>query len=566
MRKIIFILLLLLGFQSYAQAPEKFTYQSIVRSDDGRLLRLSKLGIKISIIENSKNGLVVYTETHSTTTNRNGLVTLIVGDGVSADNISDIDWASGPFYMKIEVDPNGGISYTIEQTAQLLSVPYALFAGNSIIDLDKDVNGILPVSRGGTGSSTSPMIAVVTAPNASVARGVLGIGDIGGSKVILKDVTDNYLTIKETNNSSGDQEITSGIVPITLGGTGSTTAPMVGVITAANAAAARAVLEIDASGTDNSTAVTLKDVTDNYLTLSGQEITSGTVPLSLGGTGATDAATARTNLGLGTIATQASDAIDVDGGSIDGTTIGDTTQSSGAFTTVSAGIFQSIGNTDLTFLTGNPVTGNITIANGADGDINISPVGDGRVRIDNVLFPSADGTAGQVLKTDGSGKLVWESVDAAGTDNSTAVTLADVADNYLTLDGQQITSGIIPITLGGTGSTTAPMVGIITAADAIAARDSLGLGSVSVQESDAIDIDGGNIDNTAIGVTTQSTGEFTNVTANTVSAGIFQSSGNTDVTFKTGNPVTGNITIANGADGNINISPCLLYTSPSPRD
>ncbi|MFL2639387.1 MAG: beta strand repeat-containing protein, partial [Flavobacteriaceae bacterium] len=310
-----------------------------------------------------------------------------------------------------------------------------------------------------------------------------------------------------------------------------------------------------ASGTDNSTPVTLSDVTDNYLTLSGQEITSGTVPVTLGGTGATDAATARTNLGLGTIATQASDAIDVDGGSIDGTAIGDTTQSSGTFTTVSAGIFQSIGNTDLTFLTGNPVTGNITIANGADGDINISPVGDGRVRIDNVLFPPADGTAGQILKTDGSGKLVWESVDAAGTDNSTAVTLADVADNYLTLDGQQITSGIIPITLGGTGSTTAPMVGIITAEDAIAARDSLGLGSVSVQESDAIDIDGGNIDNTAIGVTNQSTGSFTNVTANTVSAGIFQSSGNTDVTFKTGNPISGNITIANGADGNINISP-----------
>ncbi|MFL2638750.1 MAG: hypothetical protein ACJ0OB_00810, partial [Flavobacteriaceae bacterium] len=286
MRKIIFILFLLLGLQSNAQAPEKFTYQSIVRSADGSLLRLSKLGIKISIIENSENGSVVYTETHNVTTNRNGLVTLIVGEGVSGDNISDIDWASGPFYMKIEVDPNGGIGYTIEQTAQLLSVPYALFAGNSSgTDLDKDVTGILPVSKGGTGSSTSPMIAVVTAPNASVARGILGIGEVGGSKVVLKDVTDNYLTIKETNNNSGDQELTAGIVPITLGGTGSTTAPMVGVITAANAAAARAVLEIDASGTDNSTPVTLSDVTDNYLTLSGQEITSGTVPVTLGGTG-----------------------------------------------------------------------------------------------------------------------------------------------------------------------------------------------------------------------------------------------------------------------------------------
>ena len=163
-------------------------------------------------------------------------------------------------------------------------------------------------------------------------------------------------------------------MPITLGGTGSTTAPMVGVITAADAAAARTVLEIDKSGTDNSTAVTLATVNDNYLTLSGQEITAGTVPLSLGGTGATDAAAARTNLGLGTIATQASDAVDIDGGAIDGTKIGETTQATGAFTsvnatTVSASVFQSSGDTDVTLKTGNATSGSISIVDGADGNI-----------------------------------------------------------------------------------------------------------------------------------------------------------------------------------------------------
>ena len=75
-----------------------------------------------------------------------------------------------------------------------------------------------------------------------------------------------------------------GIVPVTLGGTGSNTAPMVAVITAADPAAARAVLEIDKAGTDNS-AVTLANVANNYLSLNGQEITSGIVPVTLGGTG-----------------------------------------------------------------------------------------------------------------------------------------------------------------------------------------------------------------------------------------------------------------------------------------
>ena len=132
------------------------------------------------------------------------------------------------------MDPSGGIGYSIEQTAQLLSVPYALYAGNSSsssVDLDKDVEGILPVIKGGTGSSTAPMIAVVTAPDASTARAILGIGDMKGSKVELKSVTDNYLSIQDKTDGSGDQELTAGTVPITLGGTGSTTAPMVGVIT-----------------------------------------------------------------------------------------------------------------------------------------------------------------------------------------------------------------------------------------------------------------------------------------------------------------------------------------------
>ena len=60
----------------------------------------------------------------------------------------------------------------------------------------------------------------------------------------------------------------------------------------------RTTLGVDAAGTDNSTAVTLATVNDNYLTLSGQEITAGNVPISLGGTGATSAAGALTNLGL----------------------------------------------------------------------------------------------------------------------------------------------------------------------------------------------------------------------------------------------------------------------------
>jgi len=66
------------------------------------------------------------------------------------------------------------------------------------------------------------------------------------------------------------------------------------------------VTELLTNAPDNSTNVTLATVANNYLSLSGQEITAGVVPVSLGGTGSGDLANARANLGLGTASTSAS--------------------------------------------------------------------------------------------------------------------------------------------------------------------------------------------------------------------------------------------------------------------
>ncbi len=134
-KSILTLIAMLMGIFIYSQAPQKFTYQSIVRSADGSVLRSSDIGLQISILKNSAIGQSVYSETHSARSNANGLVTVVIGDGVSGDNISDIDWSTGQYYIKVEVDPSGGIGYSIEQTAQLLSVPYALYAGTVPVQL-----------------------------------------------------------------------------------------------------------------------------------------------------------------------------------------------------------------------------------------------------------------------------------------------------------------------------------------------------------------------------------------------------------------------------------------------
>jgi hypothetical protein len=116
----------------FAQAPEKMSYQAVIRDGSNALVASSSVGMQISILQGSLSGTAVYVETQTPTSNTNGLVSLEIGNGTTiSGNFTTIDWANGPYFIKTETDPTGGTNYTITGTSQLLSVPYALHAKNS---------------------------------------------------------------------------------------------------------------------------------------------------------------------------------------------------------------------------------------------------------------------------------------------------------------------------------------------------------------------------------------------------------------------------------------------------
>jgi len=130
------LLLFLLSFLGVgiidAQSPDMFNYQAVARDDQGNVLSNQDVGIKISILQGSASGTVVYEEEHSKTTNAQGLVSLKIGDGsVMSGTFSNIDWSSGPYFIEVEMDETGGTNYTTMGTTQLVSVPYAKYAESS---------------------------------------------------------------------------------------------------------------------------------------------------------------------------------------------------------------------------------------------------------------------------------------------------------------------------------------------------------------------------------------------------------------------------------------------------
>src|SRR5688500_12912816 len=97
-----------------AQAPQKISYQAIVRDDAGKVITDAAIGIRITILQDNVEGSAVYIESHAAQSNTHGVVSLQIGAGTNvAGSIESIDWPQGPYFIKTEIDPLGGVSYTI---------------------------------------------------------------------------------------------------------------------------------------------------------------------------------------------------------------------------------------------------------------------------------------------------------------------------------------------------------------------------------------------------------------------------------------------------------------------
>ena len=161
---------ILFSLVSIAQAPpQKMNYQAVVRNNAGQpVANGTPVSLRFTIHDQTAGGAVVYTETNNTTANQFGLVNVQVG---TFGTLAVVNWANGGKYLQVEVDVNNTGTYTNMGTSQLISVPYALFAGNSATG---------PSGPAGPGGPTGPIGITGAGGGATGPTGPSGFNGLNG--------------------------------------------------------------------------------------------------------------------------------------------------------------------------------------------------------------------------------------------------------------------------------------------------------------------------------------------------------------------------------------------------
>jgi uncharacterized protein (TIGR02145 family) len=125
MRFLLFSIFTFFGIALFAQAPEVIPYQAVARDAAGQALNNATINARFTIHNGASTGAAVWQEEQTVTTSALGLFTVQIGRNVA---LSSVNWGEGAKFMQVEIDLGQG--YVDMGTQQMLSVPYALYAGS----------------------------------------------------------------------------------------------------------------------------------------------------------------------------------------------------------------------------------------------------------------------------------------------------------------------------------------------------------------------------------------------------------------------------------------------------
>jgi uncharacterized protein (TIGR02145 family) len=211
--------MLFFPFFAIAQAPQKINFQSILRNNSGEIVANKAVNLQISVLAGSANGSNVFSETHAKTTDASGLISIEIGMGTLVSGVfNSINWGNLAHFIKLEVDFNGGTTYELLGTQELMSVPYALYASktdtstlNLTSRLATKLNATDTASLSNRIDAKAPLAnPAFTGTVTGVTKTMVDLGNVDNTSDLNKPVstaTQTALDLKENASNKSDASL-----------------------------------------------------------------------------------------------------------------------------------------------------------------------------------------------------------------------------------------------------------------------------------------------------------------------------------------------------------------------
>jgi len=416
--KIVSLFILLLT--SFTGVGQEFNYQAVVRNTVGDIIGNQSVGVQLKITEgNPSTGTLLYTETHALTTNLQGVISLAVGTGTTSDVFSDINWNTQNHWLEVAVDAMGGTNYMVIGASQLQSVPYANYAAKSG---DKVFSNTSNVTSNANGDTTTDnfVFGSTQLDNIPNDRNDNARFFFNKSKGAFRGglLNDNAEGGPDAGKDWNDENIGIGSIALGLGGIAKSLGSIsLGSVNTIGSTANGAVTIGQSNRIDNMAA--------SYALGDGNKISSpvnsNVYAYAIGSNNELSVGSTYT-FGQSLIANRR-------GQMVLGLYNKATAASTGGFTetdpyfVIGNGRFDSRRNALVMLRNGNTtLNGSLTI----DGDNEGTGVG--------YTLPAQDGTANQIMSTDGSGNVSWIDVAQGGSFSTIANVISNASGNIATDD------------------------------------------------------------------------------------------------------------------------------------
>lgn len=203
----------------FSQVPTTIKYQAAIRDTVGQLVQQKFVRLRISLLCDSITGTNVYSEIHGAITNNFGLVNISIGGGQAVNgDFNTIDWSRGGYFIRTELDVNGGLNFKYMGVSQLLSVPYANYAASTgDTSMWKKDSADIYYKKGNVGVGTeSPTEKLHVNGGMKIDDGTQG-----NNKVLTSDASGKarWSSISDVNRGFGDPSYpdgTDGISALTI--------------------------------------------------------------------------------------------------------------------------------------------------------------------------------------------------------------------------------------------------------------------------------------------------------------------------------------------------------------